>query len=171
MQFPVRPSSLVLIVLGLTMLALGIWVEDRAAVAAPLVIIGALVVVAGVVVETWADLEEMSLSQAGIVLKRRAPTAEQLTEAGLPPAVAEEIKAWIDSLLEVLPRIIDTRVDKKLKDRRNYEAALRRITEDYFPPTGGAAVPGQGAGKAPYSGGAAVPGYDAPVPQAKPPPE
>jgi hypothetical protein len=40
-------STVVLVALGLAMLAVGIWVEDRAAVAAPLVIIGALAVVAG----------------------------------------------------------------------------------------------------------------------------
>jgi hypothetical protein len=46
-------STVVLVALGLAMLAVGIWVEDRAAVAAPLVIIGALAVVAGVISGEW----------------------------------------------------------------------------------------------------------------------
>jgi hypothetical protein len=132
MRLPIRPSTLVLVVLGLGMLVLGVWVEDRAAVAAPLVIIGALVVVAGVVVETWADIEEMSLGQAGIVLM------------------------------------------KKLKDRRNYEEALRRLSEGWSPAYGGpsqgggAAVPTQYTPDAPgATRGAAVPGYGAEVPTDK----
>lgn len=40
-------STVVLVILGLAMLALGIWVEDRPAVAAPLVVLGAVIVVGG----------------------------------------------------------------------------------------------------------------------------
>ena len=52
-RFSVRMSTVVLVALGLAMLAVGIWVEDRSAVAAPLVIIGALAVVAGVIFGEW----------------------------------------------------------------------------------------------------------------------
>jgi hypothetical protein len=99
-RLPVRVSTIVLLGLGLAMLAVGVWVEDRAAVAAPLVIIGALVVVAGVIFEAWADLEELSISQAGVTLRRRPPpSAEELAEAGLPPEVAKRMSEWFDSLL------------------------------------------------------------------------
>lgn len=66
MRLPqVRPATMVLVVLGLAMLALGVWVEDRPAVAAPLVILGALIVVVGVIFESWADIEEMSWARRG----------------------------------------------------------------------------------------------------------
>jgi len=120
---------LALILLGLAMLALGIWVEDRAAVAAPLVIIGALIVVAGVIFEAWADIAEMSVSQGGLTFKRR-PSVEQLTEAGLPPKVAEEIQAWMDGILDALPEAIDRRVRKALADQARGARRLQDMAED-----------------------------------------
>jgi hypothetical protein len=137
----VRPSTLVLVGLGLALLAVGVWVEDRAAVAAPLVIIGALVVVVGVVFEAWADIEEMSVSQAGLTFKRRAPSAEQLTEGGLPSQVADALEQWLEDVTRLLPAEVDKRVSKALArsgplasrpiDALLRREALRRMQTDY----------------------------------------
>jgi hypothetical protein len=79
----VPERKVALAALALAMLVLGIAVEDRAAVAAPLVILGALIVVAAVLFEGWADtIHEVSLSQSGVTLKRQLPSAEELAEAG-----------------------------------------------------------------------------------------
>lgn len=95
-RFPrVRFSTVVLVALGLAMLALGVWVEDRPAVAAPPVILGALIVVAGVVFEGWADtIQEMSLGQSGVTLKRQIPTAEELTQAGPSKPLRRSRSGW-----------------------------------------------------------------------------
>ena len=132
-RLPVRPGALALIALGLAMLALGIWVEDRAAVAAPLAILGALVVVAGVIFDAWADIEEMSVSQSGVTFRRRMPSVEDLTEGGLPEQVAQDIASWMDALTEALPGAIDRRVQKAFKDRaeskRILSGAMRELVE------------------------------------------
>jgi hypothetical protein len=120
-------STVMLVALGLAMLAVGIWVEDRAAVAAPLVIIGALAVVAGVIFGEWADIEQMSLGQSGFSVTRRPPTAEQLTEAGLPPEVAQEMQEWMDALIDALPGLVDKRVSRMLAERERGARELDRL--------------------------------------------
>ena len=61
-RLPLRFNTLILLALGVALLVIGIWVEEREAVAAPLVIIGALVALIAIVYETWADVAEMSVS-------------------------------------------------------------------------------------------------------------
>lgn len=74
--------------------------------------------------EGWADtLQELSVGQAGLRLKRQVPTAEELTEAGLPEKAAQEVQEWMDALMGALPGVIDQRVRKILKD--NGEGAKR----------------------------------------------
>jgi hypothetical protein len=130
----VRLATMVLVALGLAMLALGIWVEDRPAVAAPLVVLGALIVVAAVIFEGWADsIEELSVGQSGLTMKRQIPTTEDLTQAGLPEEAAREIQEWMETLWAVLPRAIDERVKdamlRQARDEGNYRAALRKVAE------------------------------------------
>jgi hypothetical protein len=125
---------MVLVVLGLAMLAVGVWVEDRAAVAAPLVALGAVIVVGAVIFERWADtIQEMSLGQSGLTLKRQIPSAEELAQAGLPESAAQEIQEWMEALVAVLPTIIDERVLTQLKHARNQanlRAARRVVAAD-----------------------------------------
>src|SRR5215216_7145712 len=111
-RFSVRMSTVVLVALGLAMLAVGIWVEDRAAVAAPLVIIGALAVVARGDLRRVADIEQMPLGQSGFSVTRCPPAAEQLTEAGLSPEVAQEMQEWMDALIDAVPGLVDKRVSR-----------------------------------------------------------
>lgn len=101
-----RLGAFALIVLGLAMLGIGVWVEDRDAVAAPLVILGALLVVAGVIFEGWRDVEELGVSAQGVTFRRRPPSAEQLTQAGLPEPVAKQIEAYLDEWTEDLLSVI-----------------------------------------------------------------
>jgi hypothetical protein len=115
MQLRLLLRAISLVALGLVMLAVGIWVEDRAAVAAPLVIIGALIVVAVTIADAWTDVEEFAVGpQEGLRIKRRLPSPEQLTEAGIDARVAEQITTalqdWTDDLLEVTGKEIDRRV-------------------------------------------------------------
>src|SRR4051794_33012435 len=106
--FRLLPSTIALAALGLGMLAVGVWVEHRAAVAAPLVVLGALVVVAGVVLQGWAEtIEELSVSQAGLTLKRQLPTPSDLTDAGLSPEAAREVFQWMTDFTDALPGVID----------------------------------------------------------------
>jgi hypothetical protein len=128
----IRPTTAALVVLGLALLALGIWVEDRAAVAAPLVVLGALIVVAGILVQSWMEtVHEMSLGREGLTLKRQLPSAEELTEAGLPPEVAAEIERWMTTLAEALPQVIDSHVNRVLEKRRERDRMTRLAAERF----------------------------------------
>jgi hypothetical protein len=156
-----RPGAVLLGVLGIAMLAVGVWVEDRDAVAVPLVILGAFVVVASVVIERWADIEEMSVSQSGLTFKRRAPTVEELTEGGVPEEVAKQLFEWMDDLLTVLPKAIDARVDRALKKHQVLSMPTpppNSLLEYLARPTGGAAVPTSPPDPAPGRGAATPPG-------------
>ncbi len=168
-QLPIRSSTLLLVALGLAMLAVGVWVEDREAVAVPLVVIGALVVIAAVIVETWQDIEEMSVTQSGVIFKRRPPpSAEQLTQAGLPEQAAEEIQKWMDALLEVLPGAIDERVNVAIARRQPpYTTRARRAAIEAWL----ASEAGKRSGLTYYgaSGPEAEAGPGAAVPKREPP--
>jgi len=120
----------VLVALGLAMLALGIWVEDRPAVAAPLVILGALIVVVALIWEEWADsILELSLSTqvASATVKRQVPTAEELAKAGLPEEAAEEIWRFLEAITEWVPAVIDQRVRKVLAERAAIGSGRRAL--------------------------------------------
>jgi hypothetical protein len=59
-----------------------------------------------------ADIEQMPLGQSGFSVTRCPPTAEQLTEAGLSPEVAQEMQEWMDALIDALPGLVDKRVSR-----------------------------------------------------------
>lgn len=73
------------------------------------------------------------MGQAGLTLKRKMPSAEELAEAGLPLKVAQEIQDWMELLEAVRPDMIDERMTRALKQQarneRNYRAALRKVAE------------------------------------------
>ena len=59
-----------------------------------------------------ADIEQMPLGQSGFSVTRCPPAAEQLTEAGLSPEVAQEMQEWMDALIDALPGLVDKRVSR-----------------------------------------------------------
>jgi hypothetical protein len=123
----VRPATMLLVALGLAMLGIRLWVEDRPVVAAPLVVLGAVIVVAAAIFEAWADsIQEMSVGQSGVTLKRQIPTAEELAKAGLPEEAAREIQEWMEALWAVLPKVIDEHVRKTLKENAEPRGAWTR---------------------------------------------
>jgi hypothetical protein len=127
-RLAVRPSTIVLVAFGFIVLVLGIWIEDRSAVAAPLVVLGTLIVVAAILFQGWAEtISEVSVSQSGLTFKRQLPSTEDLTEAGLPPEAAHEIEQWMTALTEALPAAIDARVRKVLDERAAGDRRRREL--------------------------------------------
>jgi hypothetical protein len=59
-----------------------------------------------------ADIEQMPLGQSGFSVTRCPPAAEQLTEAGLSPEVAQEMQEWMDALIDAVPGLVDKRVSR-----------------------------------------------------------
>jgi hypothetical protein len=119
-----------LVVLGVLMLVLGIAVEERPAVAAPLVVLGPLIAMVGILFEGWSDsVAEMSLGQSGLTLKRQLPTSEDLTKAGVPPEAARELGEALNAFAEQLPAVIDARIREHEASRVYRSRALKAFMQ------------------------------------------
>jgi hypothetical protein len=115
----VRWPSVLLTMLGLTMLGLGVFVEDTDAVAVTLVVLGPLIVVVGMLLELFAPrLLRLALSQSSVTLELSAPlSADELEQAGLPEGVADALEQWLEDVTRILPIDIERRINEALDER------------------------------------------------------
>lgn len=129
--------SVLLTLLGLTMLGLGVFVEDNDAAAVALVLLGPLIVVVGVLLELFAPrLLRLALSQSGLSAELAPPlSADELEEAGLPKDVAEglveALDEWIDNVTRLLPVEIDKRIRQALDERERHDRDMRELAERF----------------------------------------
>jgi hypothetical protein len=133
----VHGPSMLLTLLGLTMLGLGVFVEDSDAAAVALVLLGPLIVVVGVLLELFAPrLLRLALSQSGLSAELAPPlSADELEQAGLPKPAAEEIVAaldeWIENVTRLLPIEIERRVREELDAREQHDRRMRELAEQF----------------------------------------
>jgi hypothetical protein len=123
-------ASVLLTPLGLTMLGLGVFVEDNDAAAIALIVLGPLVVVAGVLLDLFESrLLRFALTRFGVSLELVPPSVEELAQRGLPEPVAETLSEWIENVTRLLPIEIDRRVREELDARERSKQRRTKLAE------------------------------------------